>query len=155
MKQIILTLLFSILTALSFGQKKDSIDASISNHHIGFHVGSTTGIGLSYRYWYKKFGIQATGFPVISKDFGTFFSAGVSLLYILKDNKKVDLFGYIGNHIINFNDKPLFNLGVGIGLKIDFLEVLDFSLQTGYGIYNLQDSPSSLLTGEFGLYYHL
>lgn len=154
MKYFILILLFNLTTFFSFGQSKDSLN-SISHHNLGFHTGSTTGIGLSYRYWHNRLGVQATGFPFISKDLGTYYSLGLSLLYVLKDNKKADLFGYIGNHFIKLSNKTTYNLGVGIGLKIDFFEVLDFSIQAGYGIYSIQDSPSSLPTGEIGLYYHL
>ena len=155
MKKLLFTLLLSLLAINVYSQRVDSTKSSISKHHLGFHIGSTTGLGISYRYWHNRIGAQVTTMPFISKDNGNFYSLGLSFLYVLKDNKKADLIGYIGNHFLSIDTKLNYNLGLGIGLKVDFFEVLDFSLQAGYGIYNLQDSPSSLPTGEIGLYYHL
>ena len=69
-------------------------------HHLGLHAGSTTGLGFSYRYWPAKLGFQVTGIPIFNGDNRNYISGGVSLLYLFKENKVVDLFGYIGNHLI-------------------------------------------------------
>ena len=173
MKNNILTLIGTFLITIgSFAQTKNTDSLTTTKHYLGLHAGVTTGYGFSYRYWPQKLGFQVTGIPIFGKDFYN-ASLGLSALYLLKDNNKVDLYGYLGNHFqfdgystptydntgnitgtqkVNYTT---YNIGVGIGFKVDFLDVLDFNLQTGYAINNITNSAYTGLAGEVGLYYHL
>ncbi|MGB1102566.1 MAG: hypothetical protein ACPG21_02970 [Crocinitomicaceae bacterium] len=145
----------------------------LTPHHIGLNAGATTGIGFSYRYWPSKMGFQVTTIPTFAQG-DIFVSSGLSALYLMKDNDRVDLFGYFGTHLrttvydhiivdpitgayegeVRKTDNNL-SLGLGVGLKIDFWDVLNLNLQTGYGVRNIGDEPGTFLTGEIGLYYQL
>ena len=165
-----LILLFAALLTLSYAKAQD-IDTApkkleLSPHHVGLHIGAVTGSGFSYRYWPAKLGFQITGIPIINTDY-RFTSLGVSALYLLKDNRKVDLFAYLGNHAvftatkIFSNDSTIYNkfffdnLGIGLGVKTTIWEVINLNFQVGYGFYNVGEYTSTNFTGEFGVYYQL
>jgi hypothetical protein len=152
-----------------------------SPHYFGLHAGSTTAYGLSYRYWPSKFGIEFTTLPTFKKYMpidesfiNSKISTGLSILYTIKKSRVVDLYTYVGGFTL-FEKKyeayysPLtfqteylkkeqldLNLGIGLAVKFKFIEVLDFNLQLGYGMYkiNQPDQFYSLVSGEVGLYYN-
>lgn len=142
-----------------------------TKHHIGFSYGTTTGYGLSYRFWPKKLGVQITTLPIIKSGNFQFgikksLNIGISGLYTLKDNKFVDLYTYLGNVITleeYYGDfppysttQPRYNIGVGLGMKFEFLQDLNFNIQYGYGLYNIaSEYLYTDFTGEIGLYYQL
>jgi len=150
-----------------------------TKHYLGAHAGSISGMGFSYRYWPKKLGFQLTAIPIFKANKRNFISAGISVLYLLKEGKHIDLYTYLGFHYINrkFIDyspdefgNPIekivteqnTNSGIGLGFRINLLKVLDLSLQGGYGFYNTNINTSysnpfySLsIAGGAGLYYHL
>jgi len=126
-------------------------------HHIGTSIGITTGIGISYRYWPSKLGIQITAAPLLLSKSDKIYSIGMSALYTLKDNEIVDLYSYVGSSILIETYSPLiYNAGVGIGFKFDFLKNLNYNIQFGYGanISNKQSFSRYGIVGETGLYYH-
>lgn len=150
-----------------------------TKHYLGGHIGSVSGLGFSYRYWPKKFGIQLTAIPIFKSDNRNFISAGISALYLLKEGKHIDLYSYIGFNFINrkmvdyYTDplgipikqettQQITNTGIGLGFRINFLKVLDLSLQGGYGFYNTNSNSKYIypqyslnIAGGVGLYYHL
>ena len=71
--------------------------------------------------------------------------------------------GYETNQYDNFGNViatkktayTTYNIGLGIGFKIDLLEVLDINFQTGYALNDITDSFYTGLAGEIGLYYQL
>lgn len=167
-KKICLPILIFLFTALTFGQEEQTN----TPHHLGLNLGSTTGIGFSYRYWPNKIGFQVTGIPIISPGGRSFSSIGLSLLYLLQENKKIDLFGYLGNHFIittsnNYLYNPNtgvgmtkkvtnanYNVGVGLGLRLRLHQKLNLNLQSGYGVYQIGNkSILGTIAGEIGLYY--
>lgn len=175
MKHLI-TLLFAGFLGITSIAQDDQINEKgltfkKSTHQVGLHAGSTTGLGFSYRYWPKKWGVQVTGIPVFGQGY-SFTSMGLSGLYMFNENKIVDFYGYLGNHLVLTTDKysyidqngnpvtqknnqTTYNAGLGFGLKFKFLEVLDFNIQTGYSVLDITDQPFSMIAGEVGLYYHL
>ena len=179
MNKFIIVLSIALFSTISYSQneaKQDKPTPSTTKHYIGLNAGGVTGLGFSYRYWPSKLGIQVTGIPIFfANKGGHFTSIGVSALYTLKDNRIVDLYGYLGNHFVsvkqnftftdnngnivtNTNKSNLFNVGAGFGFKFDFLESLDFNIQGGYGVYGIGNKDVSListLTTEIGFYYHL
>jgi len=168
MKQILFILPILFLTVYTNAQ--DS--TKTTKHFIGLHAGTTTGIGFSYRFWPKKIGIQITTIPTFSPNKNIYFSSGISALLTLKQTKHIDIFSYLGNHLLyeqdrvtQYNDfgelvtftkkEYTYNIGIGFGLKVNFLKNLDLSLQAGYGLYDLNKTINTKLAGEIGLYYHL
>lgn len=168
--------IFTLFLALIIGNQtfatSDSTSTSISTpHYLGFHAGGTTGLGFSYRYWPSRWGGQITGIPIFGEDY-SYGSIGLSALYNLRDNEKVDLFAYLGNHInyntynymyyddngqvVNENVKyTQYNIGLGLGLDFKVFDQIHISAQGGYGLMDVTNSFSTFFTGEFGLYYNL
>jgi len=156
----LLTILLITISFFGYSQPK---------HHLGYHFGTQQNYGLSYRYWPNKIGIEATFLPTImaplKKSYNQKLTFGISVLYTIKDYEKVDLFGYFSNVVIsqqNKSDNPtfiidpyVFNSALGLGLKIDFLEDLNFNFQFGYGAYNYNTkSWKATMVVEGGLYYN-
>lgn len=168
MKRIlILTILLSFVLN---GRSQE--DANSYKHSIGLHAGLASGYGFSYRFWPDRIGFQVTAIPILSTDRIT-SSSGLSLLVKINDFSKVRLYSYAASHlhysryegydifgpIIN-EDYSIFS-ALGVGLRVNFLEVLDFNLQTGYGVVFSQSSFSAnnwtyntTLDIGAGLYFH-
>ena len=156
---------FCFFVLLSYSGKTQ---LTSSPHHFGLHAGTTTGLGLSYRYWPNKLGIQLTAAPYWAKNDFNIYS-GLTGLLSIKENSTSEFFTYLG---ASFNsDKGYFeiyengmyteyqqvdnrlNLGLGIGFRVTFLEVFDLNLQGGYGVYDITENIISRPTGEIGIYY--
>ncbi|MDD2426408.1 MAG: hypothetical protein PHU00_10405 [Bacteroidales bacterium] len=129
-------------------------------HSLGIAAGSTTGYGISYRYWPAKIGVQGT-FAPYSDEWGSNYSAGVSLLYKIVQAEKVNFFLYQGNHYLytkekyNDNDYEIinnhFNSGIGFGVEFIILKRVSLNLMGGYaGFENFRRIG---FTGETGLYF--
>ncbi len=164
--KLILSILFSSIMAISFAQESKSAPV----HSVGLHAGSTTGLGFSYRYWPGKFGVQITGIPIFS-DGESFGSVGVTPIIKLKEFNSMDIFGYLGNHILYSNsdvfaqdpitgitstEKDLdiiYNIGVGVGCRFRFTEFINLNVQGGYGFYDVTGSVSTNIAIEAGFYY--
>lgn len=148
--------------------QEDTISKRL-NHSLGVSAGSTTGLGFSYRFLPNKWGVQITGVPVFEQ-YRNVFSAGLTALYRLREHEKMDVFLYLGNHILFEKPKNLYpgsqgtwepstysqyNAGLGAGVNINIADYLDLSLQLGYGVYNILQSNyiNSNIAGGIGLYY--
>ena len=174
MKKIIIIALMSFLGTSAYTQMESSVNFSDeTKHYLGLHLGSTTGLGFSYRYWPKLVGFQVTALPIFSKG-GTYdVSTGLTLLYTLRDNNVVDFYSYFGQHLISrkYTDwvqdvsapngfktvdvfETIYNLGVGVGFRLDS-KYIDFNIQVGYGAYDVLNDFNTNIAGEIGLYYHL
>ena len=77
MKKIIILLALCLIPLSVFNQEIEPTE--YGKNEFGAHVGSTTGLGLSYRHWFAKTGFQLTAVPIISDDF-YFVSAGLTFL---------------------------------------------------------------------------
>ena len=175
MKKII-TLLSAVLLASGLQAQTDYGTETETNDFrfaIGAHSGSTTGQGFSFRYQPEKFGIQLTGIPIFNGRNNFYSSTGLTLMYTLRKHERLDLFTYLGNHYIyqRYESFPFvdpwpmpsepvilternYNIGLGAGINIHLWQVLDLSLQLGYGVYNVNNSNiNSNIAGEIGLYY--
>ena len=73
MKKVLSILFLFLLTGGLYSQGKEDIiqhkpepGKEIQyNHEFGWAAGITTGLGISYRYWYQDWGVQLTFFPYI------------------------------------------------------------------------------------------
>ncbi len=142
----ILTIGFS-LQAQEFSTKPKKEKQYIFNNEFGTHAGFTTGLGFSYRRWIKKFGFQITGLPIKAES-DEFYSGGLSLMYKFTQNKYVNVYGYMGSHLIYTYDELINNNGIGCGFA--FGRIVAFNLQLGYALY---DYNYLLPTIEAGLYW--
>ena len=169
MKKSILFLFIISLTSASIAQDESFTPPK---HFVGIHAGSTTGSGISYRYWPTKFGGEITAFPRFEKGGYYNINTGLSLLFKLKENKRYTIYTYFGNSLeldhsqFNTYDQATdtyssyykkssqFNSSIGLGYKVNFLQNLDFNLQAGYGFYDITSSVYTSITGEISMYYH-
>ena len=154
MKQ--LTAIFSILLLFAICKPAEAqITGGSFDHEVGLHAGFTTGLGLSYRYWPRRLGIQATFLPIFGND-NQFISLGLSGLLMLKDDTNVNFFTYVGNHWIFRDDRDTqWNLGLGPGLKFIVSDELSIDVMAGYALYDVNDGLTSSVTAELGFYYRL
>ncbi len=182
MKRFLVSVVCFFLIGQSYGQ--DSI-VVLKKHFIGLGAGTSTGLGMSYRYKPSKWAIQGNFFPFykVKKDVNelynneyknttTFLSLGLSFYRYIKFDKNIDVFGYLGNHLLVYQEKTTnyfngqayvednlnnrqYTVGVGLGFDFKLGERIVWSLSGGYGAYlKLYQKITTLqLTGETGLYY--
>ncbi|NOZ35796.1 MAG: hypothetical protein GXO80_10920 [Chlorobi bacterium] len=165
LKKISLTLAALMLAIFVFAQDAENNDVINNSNELGLHAGFTTGIGLSFRHWSNKFGVQITAIPLKANDF-KFVSAGLTGLYSLSNKKYTRFYLYLGNHLLinsSFDNwysdqnttKTRYNVGFGTGFEVG--RKVRFTIMAGYGAYNLTEAPDYYLlpTIETGLYFKL
>jgi len=145
MKKLIAILL--ILLSLN-GLAQDSDERKTKQ--VGANLGFTTGLGVSYRIWPAKAGIQLTFLP-IKYDNTEFYSIGLTGLYTLNRRKYIENFLYLGNHLVVENDNMEYNIGFGPGFS--FGNEISFNIQLGYAIYDALNTFNLFPTIEVGLYF--
>lgn len=165
MKKIFVIVVCGLIVANLVAQERDSTRNKWTNE-FGFHAGSTTGIGLSYRYWPKKLGVQFTILPVKSPD-ETFVSVGLTALYSIYNSRHIHFYGYLGNTVLVNNYKRYYyftdddsyervhstkyNIGFGPGFGVGTR--VRFNIMLGYGFYDVTDEFNIYPAGEMGLYF--
>jgi hypothetical protein len=129
--------------------KKDTF-----NNSLGFSAGISTGAGLSYRHYFKDFGIQTT-FISIGPVEDLSGSLGISLLKPLIYANNINFYAYQGNHFFLESRINRFSIhGLGLGLEFIKLEHLGFNLMWGAAYYYHHTEEHFLsLTGEIGIFY--
>lgn len=159
-------LLFAFMFAVSM--QAQEAKQEFKKHEFGAHAGATTGVGMSYRHWFNKLGVQGTAIPI--KTDNTFVvSVGATGLYSLKRVRNTHAFLYLGNHFIYGQDKTtvynestgmydpttttdvFYNIGFGPGFS--FGHTVNFTVMIGYGIYDATNNFNIWPTGEVGVYY--
>jgi hypothetical protein len=158
LKKTVLTFVL-ILSLVSIGQSQE---VPLAKNEFGAHLGATTSMGLSYRHWFGKFGVQLTGLP-IKLDGYEFYSGGCTFLYSVYNSKYIHFFGYCGGHYSYLDDNngsgwlnekhEASRLNIGIGPGFAFGRVMRINLMAGYGMYDVTGSFNTFFTGEIGLYY--
>jgi len=162
---IMIAVLFSVISV--FSQEAENNTTKLSTNYLGLHAGFTTGLGLSFRHWSDKYGVQITAIP-IKTDNVQFISASLTGLYSIRNEKYYRHFLYLGNHLLinqtetyydyngNYKEeqKTSYNAGFGYGFEVG--KKVRFNLMVGYAGYNLLETDFSLLpTAEMGLYFEL
>jgi hypothetical protein len=157
--------LFSMLLLLSTSRAQN--EPTVYKHSVGLSGAISSRIGFSYRYWPKTIGVQVTGIPIFSSDH-FLSSSGLTVLFKIRDFSNIRLYGFVRNNM-NYQEFSyfegggqiesklfIFNSDVGAGIKLNFLEIFDLNVQTGYGVnfYPKSQSIQTRLAGEIGLYYH-
>jgi hypothetical protein len=165
MKKIILS--FVILFILTHLQAQEEPDINNYKNEFGAHAGFTTGLGLSYRHWFDRIGLQLTAIPVKTDDF-YLASMGLSGMYSLKKMKYVRVYLYVGNHFMVLDDytydydrmgnyvetktkESRYNIGFGPGFS--FGKTVAYNIQFGYGLYDVTNKFNMYPTLEMGVYY--
>lgn len=171
MKKIQLVIISTLLSLSLFAQKSDTTGIN-RKHEFGAHAGFTTGVGLSYRYWPSKFGVQFTLLPIKSDEL-TFVSVGATGLYSFYNSEYVRFFGYWGNNFTfnkekyysyssssqssmsnsYYEQKSTYNMGFGPGFG--FGSRVRFNIMVGYGLYDILGEFLVYPTAEVGLYFRL
>jgi len=164
-KKITLILAALMLSVFTFAQEAENNEIVYNSNELGMHAGFTTGIGLSFRHWSGKYGVQVTAIPLKANDF-QFVSAGLTGLYSLSNKKYTRFYLYLGNHLLinssfynsytGANEtKTRYNVGFGTGFEVG--RKVRFTVMLGYGGYNLTEAPDYYLlpTVETGLYFRL
>ncbi len=171
LKRISIFILATAISIVSFAQDAKNNSVSKNSDHLGINAGFTTGLGLSFRHWHDKFGVQITAIP-LKTDNLQFFSAGITGLYSINNHRNFRHFLYLGNHMIFYTRKirdydwstgtstyhtketQQYNAGFGYGIELG--TKVRFNFMIGYAGYNLLDENFDLLpTAEIGLYFHL
>jgi hypothetical protein len=159
--KVVIFALVIFWSGISFSQENyvnEEVNSITSpKHAFGVHMGAVTGLGFSYRYFGDKFGFQLAGIPIFMGSGNYFYSVGGSSLFKLKSSRRIDIISYVGLHYINSNfnnNNSWLSIGLGGGVNIHtWIDVLDLSIQGGYGVYNISNDIISLPTGEIGFYY--
>ncbi len=163
-KNIVLIIAALMFSTFVFSQEAENNEIVNKSNELGMHAGFTTGIGLSFRHWSGKYGVQLTAIPLKANDF-QFVSAGLTGLYSLSNKKYTRFYLYLGNHLLINNTyynwetgltetKTRYNVGFGTGFEVG--NQVRFTVMAGYGGYNLTDPNFSLLpSAEMGLYFKL
>lgn len=171
MKKVLLIL---AVTVISYSVIAQNQDKPIENkaHEFGFQAGFTTGVGLSYRYWPGKFGVQITALPVKSSDV-TFVSLGLTGMYSIYNSRHTRFFLYLANSYninkyVEETDYYNYNTGyyeyreehvnnnaynIGFGPGFGFGTRVRFNIMAGYGFYDVFGEFNMLPTVEAGLYF--
>lgn len=151
---------------------QEQVQKPVLKSEFGMHLGATTGMGLSYRHWFGKAGMQLTALPIKTDDF-KLISGGLSFLYSFYESPYSHFYGYVGNHFWNQRHKEYNsywdnNTGtwvdseeyqeemahnVGFGPAFAFGKKVRFNIMAGYGFYDVFGKFNMYPTGEIGLYY--
>jgi hypothetical protein len=163
MRRILTLFTMTIFAVNLFGQQVEVINLKHSQE-FGFHAGATTGIGLSYRFWPGKNGVQITALPIKTNDY-VFINLGLTGLHTFYDSNYFRFFGYLGSSFSiddddyysdsdNYSDRTK-KLNVGIGPGFAFGSRVRFNVMAGYGFYDVLGKFNIYPTGEIGLYFRL
>jgi|WetSurMetagenome_2_1015567.scaffolds.fasta_scaffold00609_15 hypothetical protein len=163
MKRILAFFAVTMLTTGLFGQQVEVLTVK-HTQEFGFHAGATTGVGLSYRYWPGKNGVQLTALPIKTNDY-VFINLGLTALHTFYDSNYFRFFGYLGSSVSVNNDDLYYDSGsssdrnarvnVGIGPGFAFGSRVRFNIMAGYGFYDVLGQFNIYPTGEIGLYFRL
>jgi hypothetical protein len=152
-----------LLAALGYSvNAQDTLSKRVSfKNEFGFHVGSTTAVGLSLRHWFGKNGMQLTVLPPIKKDDYKLLSFGLTFLHSYYEWKYFRFYGYVGSHYwcesyTRSQDNSAVKyetISLGIGPGASFGKVVRINVMCGYGMYDILGEFNTYPAGEIGVYY--
>lgn len=164
MIQKILTVLFVVVfSTKSIYAQEETIKKQNygTKHSLGLAAGLSTGVGISYRYIPKRFGVQLTASTFWNSQFEV-IDGGVTFLYKLKSKPKSMLFLYQGNHAYASTnvmyEQPtelMIMNGLGIGIELVMLKSIGLNILGGFLIQNTNylGNPYFGADINLGLYY--
>jgi len=189
-KNLSIAFMLLFITSASFSQdttpegetlEAQAVDPTKGTHYLGLNVGSSTGIGFSYKYTKNRFGFQLSGIPIFTN--GEFW-ASTGIAMTLKSKKSLTSSSkfapllYFGAHIITqrhqqyeylsyedyypyepissekVTEITMFSTAFGFGFDYKIDKHFLFNFMTGYGLYYTGDFSTNF-AGEIGLHYRL
>lgn len=170
-RNLLLTL--AIIVPMALFSQEQSNNTNGYKYGIGAAAGFSTGYGLSFRYWPSDWGLQLTTAPYYTESNST-ISIGATALRTIKNDGRIKLFGYIGNHLFferysdywyeypedgNISKYRTWIIGAGPGFEFIIANKVSFNLMFGvasYTEFNSNDRENHWMlnmTAETGLYY--
>ena len=171
------SVLLAACTAFSLNAENQQTEPNFYPHNIGAGAGVSTGLGLSYRHWFRNtYGLQINFIPFVNNSGGyrnRFISGGLTGLKIFKQSRMANLFGYAGLHglyrnqrfediendasppdtNVTYEKSSTFFLGLGPGIDIHFWK-LSLNIMAGIaGRFVNSDDWGMQMSGETALYY--
>ena len=164
MKKIILSFLL-LVGGTTFAQEEVEVSKKKIYHNIGFNLGSTTGIGPSYRLQYGIFKYQIAFLPVTTIDM--WINYGGMFGVDLHKTETTNFFVYSGVNGIHtrsvyydsysgerYETEDRLNIGLGAGIEKVYSNNISVNLMFGYGTYmSINRNPILSIAGEIGLFY--
>ncbi|NCO54422.1 MAG: hypothetical protein COZ21_06215 [Bacteroidetes bacterium CG_4_10_14_3_um_filter_31_20] len=175
MKTKLIAIILIAFTVSAFSQQNnDVVTGKKYSKAFGVGAGFTTGVGFSFRYFPKKYGVQINAAPYYN-NYGSevFVSAGATLLYSINENKVSNFYAYLGNHYLysklnqeaygydpyGYNNyyynrkvtREYLNSGIGVGIEFHSQKRITLNLMVGYAQY--ESFKSLFFTAETALYY--
>lgn len=168
MKQAFLLLVFMLCCGISYAQESvnDGSQTNLSpyTHYFGLGAGIMSGVGLSYRYWPKPWGLQVNCIPVVNQN-TIYTSIGLLGLYLINDAQWSRFFLYFGGSYTynqyKDNSRIVYKqnfayLGGGIGMELVLFDHFGLDLMGGLDMdYTDDNGIGSGLTVDGGIYYRL
>lgn len=142
---VFLTLLFLASLPL-VAQEQPSVQPA--TQAFGLAVGSTTGIGPSWRLWPGPWGLQVTALPLFAGD-THWVSMGANGLYTFHETTHTRFFGYTGLAALSTTTSRWAEAGFGFGLELFAWDHFAFDLEAGFGFDNRWNSGFRLQGGVF------
>jgi len=172
MKKVIL-IIISLFFLLSISYSQEKLEKKYKQNLIGINIGSTTGIGFSFKHWQNNLGVQISGLPVkINNDFD--YSIGLTGFYSIKRKKHFNMFVYTGHNLMTKNfdfiiemlnplysildtkylkDTPNYNASIGFGTELGKNPI--FTVKFGYGAFSIFKQDNFFPTVEIALHFKL
>ncbi len=172
MKYLTLLVVCLCITVQLTAQEQESrIPEYSSKLMIGSSLNSTYGSGLSFAYVQDKHGISLNFLPFSSVTTDDLFPSeirylnlGLSYNYYIRKNNIVDfslktgfqrISGSLSSDVIGEpNSVVRYSFGVGPEISFHLSKEIDFSVNLGYGLYNITESLNSNISGGVGFYYN-
>ncbi len=175
MKTKLIAIILLAFALSSFAQEnQDNLSGKKYKYAFGLGAGFTTGLGFSFRYFPKKYGVQINCVPYYN-NYGSevFVSSGLTLLYSINENRFSNVYAYLGNHYLYtklnsstyayspyygnyqyYNTKvttEYWNSGIGMGVEFHAQKRITLNLMLGYAQY--ENFKRLFFTAETALYY--
>ncbi len=143
-------------SAIGIAQEDTSYQLPKYVHKLGLHAGTTSGLGLSYKFLANnKWMFQVVTLPVASKE-NKYINSGFSVKYKFKDYDMLDFYAF-GAASYTFNQYTYYdysmyppyesiqrteisdnwNCSGGIAIEIGKGELVKWGIQMGYGLYSI------------------
>ncbi len=133
-------LILCFATAINAQSDSNPVDVKTPNskihHALGVAVGTSTGYGISYRFFYDRFSVMAVAAPFYGKSF-SLSSYGLSLVCQATNYPRTNLLIYQGNHFLvdKFGLETMIN-GAGIGLEYNGDDNIVLNFMFGFAGYD-------------------
>lgn len=140
-RQLLVTvLILCFATAINAQTNSDAVDVKTSDskihHALGIAAGTSTGYGISYRFFYDRFSVMAVAAPFYGNAYDL-SSYGFSFIYQATNYPRTNLLVYQGNHFL-IDDLVSENIinGAGIGLEYSGDDNIVLNFMFGFAGYD-------------------